>query len=395
MKCLEKENKQIQRCVGMKKILYISNIAGSKASVNFFGTALRAAKRLGMDFYVVANRSASTKEQIEVDEKEYGVHLLHADISRSPLSLSNIKAYKQICEIIRKYDINYIHCNTPVGGVLGRLAGKKCKVKKVLYQAHGFHFYKGAPKKNGLIYYTIEKLLARFTDCIVTMNAEDNAAAKRFKCRNNGPVYNVHGVGIDLSMYEGLEQHRESKRQELGFIKSDIVLISMGDLVVRKNYKVALEAIAKCNNSKLQYLVCGRGEELDNLKTLAKELNIEKQIHFLGYRTDVKELLSAADVFLFSTLQEGMPRSMMEAMAVGLPCIASKIRGNVDLLEDGKGGFLCDPYDSDVFAKAINKLINNKEMLSQMSKWNLEEIKKYDISVIEKEIIEIYNEVLS
>lgn len=376
----------------MKKVLYITNIAGAKFSVNFVGAALAAAKSLGMDFYVVANRSASSQEQIATDEKEYGVHLLHADISRPPMSLSNIKAYKQICEIVRKYDIDYIHCNTPVGGVLGRLAGKKCKVKKILYQAHGFHFYKGAPKKNWLIYYTIEKFLARFTDCIVTMNAEDNTAAKRFKRRNNGPVYNVHGVGIDLSMYEGLEQHRESKRQELGFNESDIILISMGDLIPRKNYPVAIEAISKCNNPKLHYIICGKGPELDNLKQKAKVLGVEQQIHFLGFRSDIKELLSAADIFIFTSLQEGMPRSMMEAMAMGLPCIASKIRGNVDLIEGGKGGFLCGPYDSDAFAKAIR--LCNYETRQKFRTENLMAIKQYDIHVAEEEIRKIYEEVL-
>lgn len=375
----------------MKKILYISNIAGSKASVNFFGTALRAAKRLGMDFYVVANRSASNLEQITADEKEYGVHLLHADISRSPVSLSNIKAYKQICEIIKKYDIDYIHCNTPVGGVLGRLTGKKCKVKKVLYQAHGFHFYKGAPKKNWLIYYTIEKFLARFTDCIVTMNAEDNVAAKRFKRRNNGPVYNVHGVGIDLSLYEGLEQQRESKRQELGFTESDIVLISMGDLILRKNYTVAIDAVAKCDNPKLHYIICGKGPELDNLKQRAKALGVEQQIHFLGFRSDIKELLAAADIFIFTSLQEGMPRSMMEAMASGLPCIASKIRGNVDLIENGKGGFLCAPTDSDAIAKAI--CLCTYDVRQKFGRDNLFAIQQYDIHVVEEEIRKIYEEV--
>lgn len=375
----------------MKKILYISNIAGSKASVNFFGTALRAAKRLGMDFYVVANRSASNPEQITADEKEYGVHLLHADISRSPVSLSNIKAYKQICEIIKKYDIDYIHCNTPVGGVLGRLTGKKCKVKKVLYQAHGFHFYNGAPKKNWLIYYTIEKFLARFTDCIVTMNAEDNVAAKRFKRRNNGPVYNVHGVGIDLSLYEGLKKQRESKRQELGFTESDIVLISMGDLILRKNYTVAIDAIAKCDNPKLHYIICGKGPELDNLKQRAKVLGVEQQIHFLGFRSDIKELLAAADIFIFTSLQEGMPRSMMEAMAAGLPCIASKIRGNVDLIQNGKGGFLCAPTDSDAVAKAIR--LCTYDVRQKFGRANLIAIQQYDIHVVEEEIRKIYKEV--
>lgn len=372
----------------MKKILYISNIAGSKASVNFFGTALRAAKRLGMDFYVVANRSASNPEQITADEKEYGVHLLHADISRSPVSLSNIKAYKQICEIIKKYDIDYIHCNTPVGGLLGRLAGKKCKVKKVIYQAHGFHFYKGAPLKNWLIYYPIEKWLAHYTDAIITINKEDYERAQGFRLRNNGKVYYVPGVGIDLSQYELPENTRGIKRNELGLKETDVALISMGDLIERKNYPVAIEAVAKSNNSNLQYFICGQGPEEKKLQKMAEDFGVKEQIHFLGFRTDIKELLKAADIFLFTSKQEGLARSLMEAMASGLPCVASKIRGNTDLIENTKCGYLCSSVDE--YTSAINKVTDSMTAREEMGKSSLQRIKQFEMKVVIGSLVDLY-----
>lgn len=226
------------------------------------------------------------------------------------------------------------------------------------------------------------------------MNVEDNAAAKQFRLRNGSKVYNVHGVGIDLSEFEGLEQYRDNKRIELGFTEEDIVLISMGDLIARKNYKVAIDAIAKCKNPRLHYIICGKGEELNDLKKQVEELCIEKQVHFLGFRSDIKELLAASDIFLFTTLQEGMPRSMMEAMATGLPCVASNIRGNVDLIENGVGGYLCDSRDVDSFTKAICQLMNSNELRKKMSVCNLTSIKNYDISVVQKEISDIYGEVL-
>ena len=375
------------------KILFISNISNKITS--FATASICASKKMGFDFYQSANWSGAEDGQIEQDEVEYGIKIYNAPIARSPFSKSNIKAYKQIKKLIRDENIDYIHCNTPVGGLIGRLAGKKCKVKKVIYQAHGFHFYKGAPKKNWLIYHTIEKWMAHRTDAIITMNNEDYESAKKFKLRNGGKVYLVHGVGIDLSLYENIEVERTEKRAELGLGENDVAFISMGDLIVRKNYSVAIKALAKSENKNAHYFICGRGPLENELKELAKSLGVENQVHFLGFRTDIKELLVAADVFLFTSLQEGLPRSMMEAMASGLPCIVSKIRGNVDLMENGTGGYLCGSTDVDAFAKAIAELTNNSELRQKMSEYNLEHIKEFDVSVVEKEIEKIYSEVFN
>ena len=377
----------------MNKLLFVSNIS---LKINSFAVAsIKSAQNMGMEFYHAANWSGVSKMQKTADEEGYGIRINDVPISRNPFSGTNVAAYKQISELIKREKIDFIHCNTPTGGVLGRLAGKKCKVKKVIYQAHGFHFYKGSPKKNWLIYYSVEKLLARYTDAIITINREDYEAAKHFKLKKGGKVFFVHGVGVALSEYDGLGTLRAEKRAELGLADTDIALISMGDLVARKNYGTAIRAVAKANNKNLHYLICGKGPEFDALNALAIELGVEGQIHFLGFRTDIKELLSAADVFLFTTLQEGLPRSMMEAMASGLPCVASKIRGNVDLIEDGVGGYLRAPNDVDGFAEAILKIVSDDVLRAKMRECNLETIKRYDVSVVEQELREIYSEVLN
>jgi len=376
----------------MKKILFVSNIA---LKIGTFSIAsIEAAKECDIEFYSVANWSSASKEQIQKDEKSYNIKIKHIDLNRSPFSLKNITAYKQLVKIINDENIDYIHCNTPVGGLLGRLAGEKCKVKKVIYQAHGFHFYKDAPIFNRTILKLAEQIMAHWTDAIITMNKEDFEAAKEFKLRNNGKVYFVHGVGVNTENFIGIDSFRESKRRELTLAEDDIMLMSMGDLIPRKNYGIAIEAIAKANNPKLKYFICGKGPELENLKKLAKELGVENQIIFMGFRSDIKELLSAADMFLFTTKQEGLPRSMMEAMAAGVPCIASKIRGNVDLIEDGVGGYLCGINDSDAYAEKINLLANDGELRKKMSESNLETIKPFDVKNVEKEIKSIYAEVL-
>lgn len=155
----------------------------------------------------------------------------------------------------------------------------------------------------------------------------------------------------------------------------DIVLIAMGDLIRRKNYSASIDALARLNNPKLHFLICGEGPEIVSLKERAKKHGIENQVHFLGFRDDIKKLLGISDIFLFTTHQEGLPRALMEAMAAGLPCVVSRVRGNVDLIENGKGGFLHDPDDIDGFAFSINTLVQDVRLRQEMGKNNIERIK--------------------
>ena len=370
----------------MKKILYITNISYGVSS--FSVAAVASAKTLGYRFFLAGNFSGASSEKIKSDEEEFGVKIINIDLARSPYSPKNITAYKQLIDFIKKENIDYIHCNTPVGGLLGRLAGKKCKVKSVIYQAHGFHFYKGAPLKNWLIYYPVERWLTHYTDALITINKEDYERAQGFKLRNNGKVYYVPGVGIDLSQYVLPENTREIKRKELGLKETDVALISMGDLIDRKNYPVAIEAIAKANNPNLQYFICGKGPEEEKLQKKAEDLGVKEQIHFLGYRTDIKELLKAADIFLFTSKQEGLARSLMEAMASGLPCVASRIRGNTDLLEETQCGYLCSNVEE--YSEAICSLAFSTECRQDMKEESLTRIKQFGKDIIVKKLTEIY-----
>lgn len=373
----------------MSKILFISNI--SNRITTFVTASIAAAHSLNMDFYQAANWRDADPSQIATDEIAYDIKIKSVPIPRNPLAKSNLTAYKQLVKIIRDNKIDYIHCNTPTGGILGRLAGKKCKVKKVIYQAHGFHFYKGAPKINWLVYYPVEKWLAHYTDALITINSEDFELAKaKLKLRKNGKVYYVPGVGIDTSQYNLSEKSREEKRRELGLGEDDVALISMGDLIERKNYATAIRSISETNEPKLQYFICGKGPEEENLKELAESLGVTKQIHFLGFRSDIKELLAAADIFLFTTKQEGLPRSMMEAMASGLPCIASKIRGNTDLLYGTEGGFLCEPTDTAAYAEKLKLLANDKDLREVMGKNNLIAIQKFSTETVNEELRKVY-----
>lgn len=372
----------------MKKILYITNISNGVSSFSI--AAVIVAKRLGIEFHLAGNFSGTEKEKLDQDRKKYGIQIHQVDLERSPYSPKNYKAYKQVVNIIRENKIEYIHCNTPIGGLLGRLAGKKCKVKKVIYQAHGFHFYGGAPKKNWLIYYPIEKWLAHYTDVLITINSADFKLAKsKLKLRRNGKVCYVHGVGIDLSKYIDLDDIRKKMRTKMNFNDSDVALISVGELNANKNNRIIIEAIEKLENEKIHYFLCGEGALEKELKELAEKKGVLDQVHFLGYRTDVKELLQAADVFVMPSIREGLSRSIMEAMASGLPCVVSRIRGNSDLIKDGEGGYLCETKNVEQYVNAINQLLSIS-LRKKMGKKNLERIKKYSMEIVQNELTTCY-----
>lgn len=371
----------------MKKLLFVSNISNNVGS--FVVASIAAAKKCGFEFYYAANWDGATKEQIAEDEKKYGIKIVHIDLDRSPYSTKNIKAYKQLVDLINKEKIDYIHCNTPVGGVLGRLAGEKCKVKKIVYEAHGFHFYEGAPKKNWMIYYPVEKWLAKKTDAIITINNEDFERAKTFKLKNNGQVYYVPGVGMDLSQYNVPDTVREIKRNELNLKDTDFALISMGDLIDRKNYKIAIEVVAKLNNPHVHYFICGKGPEEVNLKKLAENLGVDKQVHFLGFRNDIKELLKASDTFLFTSKQEGLARSLMEAMASKIPCVVSRIRGNTELILNNENGFLCSSLDD--YVNAINKIMQSPDLADEFKDKSFKHLNNFSIEKVIDSLFTVYS----
>ena len=262
-----------------------------------------------------------------------GVILHQIDFVRSPYLVSaNIKAYRQLKDLMKEERFDGVHCHTPMAGVLARLAANATHTRPVLYTAHGFHFYKGCPIQNKLIYETAERFMARYTDALITINEEDYQAAQTFALR--GKAYKIPGVGVDVEKIQNMQVDRAEKRKELGVPEDAFVVISVGELIHRKNHIAVIRALKNINIQKLYYVICGSGKLDAYLKEEVKKLGIEDKVLFAGFRSDVIELMDSADLFCFPSLQEGLPVALMEAMAVGMPCIASKIRGNVDLLPE-------------------------------------------------------------
>ena len=311
---------------------------------------------------------------------------------RNPLKPGNLKAYKELKHIIDEGEYDIIHCHTPVGAMLTRLAAKQARKQgtKVFYTAHGFHFYKGAPAINWILYYPVEKWLSRYTDVLITINKEDYERAKTFKA---GKVCYVPGVGIDLKKFNAGYVNKEQKRKEIGVSADDFVLLSVGELIPRKNHEVVIRALSvlkrldKLNH--IEYVICGRGAYEADLRKLAEELDVADHVHFLGYRNDISEICNCADLFVFMSHQEGLPVALMEAMACGLPAVCSNIRGNTDLIEDGVTGLLANNTPEEV-AQSISKMKSDTALRNRVASAALQKIKQFDLSSVEDEMSKIY-----
>lgn len=321
--------------------------------------------------------------------EEMGARVINTPIPRGPLAFGKIiKSYRIIKRISRENKYGIMHCHSPIGGAVARLGVRKERKTgtRVIYTAHGFHFYKGAPKKNWLLYYPVEKLCARFTDVLLTINREDYELAKR-KLRA-GRVEYVPGVGIDVEKFSSVAVDKAEKKASLGIPVDAPVIFSVGELNQNKNHEVILRALAKINTD-AYYVIAGKGALEGELTKIALELGISERVHLLGYREDVAELYGIADVFAHPSYREGLPVSVMEAMASCLPIVASRIRGNVDLIKD-EGGYLVAPCDVGGFAEALESVLSSSDKRAKMGAYNRAEAKKYSYEAIEKTILDIY-----
>lgn len=320
--------------------------------------------------------------------------------ARNPLHPSNVKAYWKLKKVIDEGGYDIIHCHTPVGGMLGRFAARHTRRRgtRVIYTAHGFHFYHGAPLLNWLVYYSAERWMARYTDVLITINQEDYARAQHFRARQ---VYYVPGVGIDLTHFappadeDVWRQESMGKRKELGLQPDDYVILSVGEVNKNKNHEVIIRAIGqiKTHSHKayrhLHYLICGKGPMEPELRKLAHILDVKDHIHFLGYRSDICQICQASDLFVFMSLREGLPVALMEALACGLPVVCSAIRGNQDLVVDGENGILSDNTPEAV-ANHIDAFVRGDAMLQDDVTTRLAKMQTFDLMSVKEQMRQIY-----
>ena len=343
----------------------------------------------GYEVHVAARNNLAEKNGLKLDfvDKIYDI-----PFARSPKSKDNLRAYEELKKIIEKEHYEIIHCNTPMGGVVTRLAARNSRKRgtKVYYTAHGFHFYKGAPKKNWLVFYPIEKFFSRITDKLITITQEDYELARhKFHCK----VERIHGVGVDGQRYSPVSIEKKMRlKKEFGFLEKEKIVLCVGELLPNKNQKMAILAmkdiVSRYPNAKL--LLAGNGSEKEMLEELIINQHLENNISMLGYVTNLQEYQKIADICVTCSKREGLPLNVVEAMLAETPVIATKNRGHRALIHDGKNGFLVDIDDNNTLSKRISALLTDFKLYEKIQVNARDYVQAYTFNNVKKELMKVY-----
>ena len=372
-----------------KKVLFTATVVKTHM-MQFHIPYLHMFQEMGWETAVAAKNDYEDPNECQIP---YCDMYYNVPFARMPWKSANITAYRMLKKIIDEGDYDLIHCHTPVGALITRLAALRARKKgtKVIYTAHGFHFFKGAPLLNWLLFYPAEWILAPVTDVLITINGEDHARAlKRMHAKR---VEYVPGVGIDTTKFCSSDSQRQEKRRELGFGDEDFLILTVAEMTPNKNHITILKALAQLKDKpefdKIHYLICGRGEMWQSLEESAKEMGISDHVHFLGYRTDAPRLYGACDLFAFMTFREGLSVALMEAMSSGMCVVCTKIRGNTDLIDDGVSGEFCE-NSPETTAQAFLKLYRDPEYRASLGRAAAEKALLFDEKSVHKQMKDIY-----
>lgn len=371
------------------KILYTASVLSHICQ--FHLPVMEMLQKEGHEIHVAAKNNLAEKNGLQL---EFTDRYIEIPIQRSPKDRRNIEAYKKLKKLFQEEYYDVVICNTPVAGVLTRMAAKETRKRgtTVIYMAHGFHFYKGAPKKYWLIY-PIERYFAnRRTDILITINKEDFQRAKKDFCCT---VKHIYGVGVRTDRYHPaeFEQQMQMRRNE-GVEENDFVIICSKELMFDNNQKTLFRAVALIKNKvpNMKVLIAGNGPDEEMLRKLAVELKIDDIVRFLGYRTDLEKVVPMANLVVSCSYREGMPLNIIEAMLCARPIIASHNRGHNELIEEGKTGYLYDMLDEKMLADYIMKIVQNPKKAIEFGERAYEKVQNYTSDEVVKQMKKIIDD---
>ncbi len=364
----------------MKKALFVATTAGHIRA--FHIPFIKMLEEMGCQADVACKVNVDLKEHIKG-------RVWNIPFSRSLSLFAGIQAARAMRALCEQEKYDFVHVHTPIASFLTRYALRDLNIP-VIYTVHGFHFYRGAPLKNQIIYRTAEKIAASWTAAILVMNAEDLEQARGLGYVEGLNLFCVHGVGLDLRCYSG--GSRDQARKSLEIPEESFVAACIGELTARKNHIQLLEAWRQVHNEipQARLLVIGRGELEDYLRRIVWQMDIEESIDFLGSRKDIPEILAAADILVLISKHEGLPRCTMEAMAAGKPVVATDVRGSRDLIADGCNGYLVALDDRHALSDRIVHLARNPDIMKNMGCLGRQKIEGYSIDIVLREVREIY-----
>jgi glycosyltransferase EpsD len=363
------------------KILYVATMLSHICQ--FHLPYLQMLQEQGHETHVAAHDNLAAKNGLQL---KYADRHIDIPFERSPYHPKNIAAYRKLKALVEQEHYNIIVCNTPVGGILARLAARESRKNgaRVIYIAHGFHFYKGASKKNWLLFYPLEKKMARMCDVVVTINKEDYALAKK---KFPGKVAYIHGIGVsEARFHPATEAEQAEMRRREGLSREDFIVFCTGELNDNKNQKTLIDAAAllKDRIPKLKVLLAGNGPKEQELRERISSKGLETVVKLLGYRADLEQVVPAADLAVSCSKREGLPLNIVEAMLCQKPVVASINRGNAELVEDEVTGYLLSPEDAKAFADHIYLLSRDPALAKRMGEAGFQKAQAYTVSAVQK-----------
>lgn len=371
----------------MKKVLLTATVQSHIAQ--FHRPLAEVLHEHGYELHVAARNNLGEKNGLSLD---FADKVFDVPFSRSPKSPDNVKAYFQLKKILAADTYEVVHCNTPMGGIVTRLAAVKARKygTRVFYTAHGFHFYKGASKKNWLVFYPVEKIMAGFCDTLITITKEDRRLAGQ-KFHTN--VEHIHGVGVYTERYHAVSDAEKLQMRSKERLKdSDFVILCTGELNQNKNQKALIKAAAELKESipGLKILLAGNGPLEQELRMQIRELGVEDAVRLLGYRTDLEKVTPAADLVVSCSYREGLPLNILEAMLCRKPVVASVNRGHRELVRTGYNGYLVPPDSPAKYAEAIKKIYSSRKLAEQLGENGFRMAQPYTAVSVKKELSRIY-----
>ena len=375
----------------MKKALIVTTVSGFVPQ--FERNNVHILQKMGYEVHYASNfkNPHYGTDNHRLDGTNIVCH--QVDFVRSPYQIrQNLLAYRQLKKVIEENEFQLVHCHTPMGGALARLAGsrkQKKQILRILYTAHGFHFFDGAPCINWLLYYPIERWLARYTDVLITINQEDYERAKRFCKKKKTKVEYIPGVGVDLDIFKRTG-HETQEREKLGIDSQRFHIVAVGELNSNKNQTMILQAIASLRDKEVICSICGKGTSEAYLQKQIQKYGLEEQVSLLGYRSDISDILQTADCFIFCSEREGLGIAALEALACEVPVIASDNRGTREYMQHRKNGLVCMKFQPEVYAEAIRTLKESKGLIESMRSCCRKTAERFSIQETEKIMQIIY-----
>ncbi len=372
-----------------KKVLFVATVVKTHM-MQFHIPYLKMFQEMGWETAVAAKNDYEDPADCQIP---YCDTYYDIPFERAPWEWDNVRAYRMLKKVIDEGNYDIIHCHTPVGAMVARLAARKARKKgtKVIYTAHGFHFFTGAPLMNWLLFYPAERILAPLTDVLITINKEDYDRAK--KKMRTGRIEYVPGVGIDTARFRGVQVDSGEKRRELGYTDKDFLILTVAEMTPNKNHITVLKALSllkeKEEFANIHYLICGRGIMKESLMDSAELLEIDDHVNFLGYRSDAPQLYRCSDMFAFVSFREGLSVALMEAMSCAMPILCTRIRGNTDLIDDEVSGIFTENNPQAV-ADNILRLYRDAAFRAELGHNAAEKVKIFDEENVLKQVKDIY-----